>query len=59
MNFMLKNQNLGNKVVYYGAIAQDEKGKALEDCLKEEGVTGNFHYSTEAPTGTCAVIVHN
>lgn len=56
---MLKNQNLGNKVVYYGAIAQDEKGKALEDCLKEEGVTGNFHYSTEAPTGTCAVIVHN
>ena len=44
-------------MTYFGSIANDEKGKALEDCLVEEGVTGNFHKCEDAPTGTCAVIV--
>lgn len=58
-NFMLKNQGNANKVVYFGSIAHDTKGETLEKCLKEEGVIGNFHYSTEAGTGCCGVIVHN
>ena len=56
-NFMLKNQGSQNKVHYFGSISKDKKGATLEKCLKDEGVIGNFHYSTEAQTGTCAVIV--
>lgn len=59
MNFMLKNQGHPNYVTYFGSIAKDEKGETLEQVLEAEGVHGNFHYSTEAQTGTCAVIVHN
>ena len=58
-NFILKNQGHANSVVYYGSIADDEKGHTLEQVLKDEGVTGNFHKDTETPTGTCAVIVVN
>jgi adenosine kinase len=58
LNFILKNQGSTTKVVYFGSISKDEKGETLEKCLKEEGVIGNFHYSTEAPTGSCAVVVH-
>lgn len=59
MNFALKNQNQVNKVVYFGCIADDDKGQTIEQVLVDEGVTGNFHKSTEAPTGTCGVIVRN
>ena len=58
-NFILKHQGHANSVVYYGSIADDEKGKTLEKVLTDEGVTGNFHKDTETPTGTCAVIVVN
>jgi adenosine kinase len=57
VNFFLKNNGLENRVVYYGSIASDDKGKTLENVLKEEGISGNFSYCEDAPTGTCAVIV--
>lgn len=46
INFMLKNQGHPGKVTYFGSIAQDTKGEVLEKCLQQEGVKGNFHYST-------------
>ena len=56
-NYMLKNNGHAKQVTYFGSIADDDKGKALEDCLVEEGVNGNFHKCTSDPTGTCAVVV--
>ena len=56
-NYILKNNGHSKQVTYFGSIADDTKGKALEDCLVEEGVNGNFHKCTSDPTGTCAVVV--
>jgi adenosine kinase len=56
-NYFLKNQGLEGKVTYYGAIGTDEKGKTLEEDLKTNGITGNFHKDADTPTGTCAVVV--
>lgn len=54
---MLKNQGNANQVTYFGAIAKDEAGGKLENVVKNEGITGNFHYTDKAETGRCAVIV--
>lgn len=59
VNFVLRNQENPGKVVYYGSIADDEKGAALEKVLADEGVNAGFHKCTDAPTGTCGVIVKN
>jgi len=56
-NFFLKNKGHASKVTYFGAIGNDDFGKVLEDDLKNNGITGNFHKDAETPTGTCAVVV--
>ena len=56
-NFILKNQDHSNKVVYFGSIADDTYGQILEKNVGEEGVEAKFHKCTEAPTGSCGVIV--
>jgi len=58
-NYILKNQDILEKVNYFGSIGNCDKGHTLEKVLQDEGVKGNFHKTPESKTGTCAVIVVN
>ena len=56
-NYMLKNQEMENRVTYFGSIGKDTRGKVIENNLKDEGINGNFNHIDDEPTGSCAVVV--
>jgi len=42
---------------FFGCIGQDAFGAELQKCAEEDGVNAYYKEDTEAPTGTCAVLV--
>lgn len=42
---------------YFGCIANDKYGEELRKVVSADGVNANYDISTEAQTGTCAVLV--
>lgn len=56
-NHMLKDSHPG-KCAFFGSIGADEIGKTLSNELERTGIHGLFSVDTEAPTGSCAVIIH-
>ena len=42
---------------YTGSIGADAFGAQLKAAAESDGVT-TYYYTAEAPTGTCAVLVH-
>ena len=56
-NYMLKNQGIENRITYFGAVGNDDRGSVIEMDLKNDGINGNLHRVDDVPTGTCAVVV--
>ena len=56
-NYFLKNRKESGRVTYFGAIGSDARGEIIQKNLSDAGINGNFHFETETPTGTCAVLV--
>lgn len=48
-----------NVAVFFGAVGKDKYSDILKLKANEEGVNVKYQYSSEKPTGTCAVIVTN
>ncbi|CAI6362117.1 unnamed protein product [Macrosiphum euphorbiae] len=48
-----------NLTVFFGAVGKDKYSEILKHKANSEGVDVKYQYSTEKPTGTCAVIVTN
>ncbi|XKL60814.1 hypothetical protein PGB90_007871 [Kerria lacca] len=46
-----------NVVVYIGCVGKDKYSEILEKKAREDGVDVRYQYTTEQPTGTCAVII--
>lgn len=44
-------------VTFVGCIAKDKYGEILEDTMSDGGVRVSYQYSSEEPTGTCAVLL--
>ena len=57
-NFMLSADHPG-KCGFFGCISNDEFGQTLEQELHSSGVTSFLSKTTEADTGSCAVLIHN
>ncbi|XP_050436741.1 uncharacterized protein LOC126843340 [Adelges cooleyi] len=45
--------------VFFGAVGKDKYSDILKQKANEEGLKVQYQYTTEKPTGTCAVIVTN
>jgi len=43
---------------YFGAVGQDEFGRTLEGCARDDGVTVSYQKNKDLPTGTCAVLIN-
>lgn len=43
--------------VFFGCIGRDRFGKILTERAQEDGVTVQYQYTDEQPTGTCAVLI--
>lgn len=54
--WILKEPNIA---VFFGAVGKDKYSEILKRKANEEGVTVKYQYTSEKPTGTCAVIVTN
>ena len=54
---MLKTSHPG-KCAFFGSIGDDEVGRTLQNELERTGIHGLFSVDAEAPTGSCAVLVH-
>ena len=54
---MLKDAAPG-KCGFFGSIGKDEIGKTLEGELERNNIHGYFSIDEEAPTGSCAVLIH-
>ncbi|KAK9505047.1 hypothetical protein O3M35_009197 [Rhynocoris fuscipes] len=48
-----------NVTVFIGCVGKDEYSKILENKAREDGVDVKYQYTSERPTGTCAVLVTN
>ncbi|GAA5817172.1 hypothetical protein MFLAVUS_010714 [Mucor flavus] len=50
-----------NSTVYMGCISNDKFGETMKESAKADGLATNYEITTEAPTGTCAVLItgHN
>ncbi|XP_055376946.1 uncharacterized protein LOC129609100 isoform X2 [Condylostylus longicornis] len=48
-----------NITVYFGCVGDDKYAKILEERAKADGVNVQYQHTSEAPTGTCAVLVTN
>jgi len=57
-NFMLKGTK-PNSCLYFGSIANDDRGEVLKTRLDEEKVEYDFSITDETYTGACAVAVHD
>jgi adenosine kinase len=55
-NFMVKATK-PNSCLYYGSIAEDERGLALKAALDNEHIEYDFSITDETYTGACAVVV--
>ncbi len=55
-NFMLKEGH-PNSCLYYGSIADDDRGQVLKTSLDSEKIDHDFSISDETYTGACAVVV--
>lgn len=55
-NFMVKGTK-PNSCLYFGSIADDDRGKALKAALDSEGIHYDFSITDETYTGACAVVV--
>lgn len=56
VNFMLKGTK-PNSCLYYGSIADDERGAVLKENLNKENINHNFSITDETYTGACAVVI--
>ncbi|CAI2373749.1 unnamed protein product [Moneuplotes crassus] len=54
-NFMLKEKD--NSCLYFGSIADDERGQVLKNSLDAEKIDYNFSITDETYTGACAVVI--
>lgn len=52
-----KHANSAGSVAYFGCIADDAFGNALNDSVNAAGIDGKFDKSTTNATGTCAAVV--
>ena len=57
-NHMLKDSHAG-KCAFFGSIGRDEIGQTLTNELERSGIHSYFSVDETAPTGSCAVLVHN
>ncbi|KAK7583778.1 hypothetical protein V9T40_004741 [Parthenolecanium corni] len=48
-----------NVVVYMGCVGRDSYSEIIEKKAREDGVNVCYQFTTEEPTGTCAVIISN
>lgn len=48
-----------NATSFIGAVGQDDFALRLKACIAEDGVTACYQEDPSAPTGTCAVLLHN
>lgn len=55
-NFMLKGAH-PNSCLYFGSIADDDRGKVLKSSLDDEKIEHDFSITDETYTGACAVVV--
>lgn len=52
-----RHANSAGSVAYFGCIADDAFGNALNDSVNAAGIDGKFDKSTTNATGTCAAVV--
>jgi adenosine kinase len=55
--WMLGKEAAGS-TAYIGSVGDDEFGKQLEAAATADGVATHYYKESGAPTGTCAVLVH-
>uniref|UniRef100_A0A023F891 Adenosine kinase n=1 Tax=Triatoma infestans TaxID=30076 RepID=A0A023F891_TRIIF len=48
-----------NVTVFIGSVGKDNYSRILENKAREDGVNVKYQYTTERPTGTCAVLITN
>lgn len=46
-----------NVAVFFGCVGKDKYSKILEEKARANGVNVKYQYTTEAPTGTCGVLI--
>lgn len=56
VQWVLKKPNVA---VFFGAVGRDKYSEILKLKANEDGLNVKYQYSSEKPTGTCAVIVTN
>nr|XP_024216062.1 adenosine kinase 2-like isoform X2 [Halyomorpha halys] len=46
-----------NVCAYLGSVGKDKFSQILEDKSREDGILAKFQFTTERPTGSCAVLI--
>lgn len=54
---LLKKQNVNSRIMFTGAVGNDEFGRLMSVKAKEDGVDVNYMIDPDTPTGTCAVLL--
>lgn len=57
-HFMLKGE-YPHSCMYFGSIADDERGEILRKALEKEHIEHNFSHAEDTYTGACAVVINN
>ncbi|KAK9887772.1 hypothetical protein WA026_000087 [Henosepilachna vigintioctopunctata] len=48
-----------NVVTFFGCVGEDDFSRILKEQAQKAGVNVNYQYTTDTPTGTCAVLITN